>query len=166
MLSEPYRTFAQLVVYELLSQFPDLFDLETDPYVASLYRFLQNNPDLQRLRGSMGAALSAFCPDKATSPSGIFVRGTQLVGPLGTCHEGAAPALMDMVVEFLAAARKAASTESSSATAKGGPHSCLFGTYKLYEHFSVPLLGPFQHWMLLMAFPLLKSVIGSQETLG
>lgn len=121
LLSGLYRTFAQLVVYELLSQFPDLFDRETDPYVASLYKFLQENPDLQRLRGSMGAALTAFCPDKATSPSGIFVTGTQLVGPLGTCHEGAAPALMDHIVDFLATARKAASCKSSSAFGKGGP---------------------------------------------
>eukprot|EP00884_Botryococcus_braunii_P009942 jgi/Botrbrau1/1894/Bobra.0005s0010.1 len=114
------RTFAQLAVHDLLQQFPDLFGRDTDPCVGALYRFLQDNADLERLRESMGASLTDFDPERATSPSGVFVTGSQLVGPQGTSLEGAPPALMDRVVEFVTAARKAAGAEKSCTSSAMG----------------------------------------------
>lgn len=71
------RTFAQLVVLELLERFPDGCGVESSAHLAAAGRFLAGNADLQRLRGSIGGAVSSFQPDVAASPRGVFllVRG-------------------------------------------------------------------------------------------
>lgn len=67
-----FRTFAQLVVLELLERFPGGCGVQSSAHLAAAQRFLAGNADLLRLRGSIGGGVSSFHPDMASSPRGIF----------------------------------------------------------------------------------------------
>lgn len=66
------RTFAQLVVQELLERFPAGCGLPANAQLAAVQHFLAVNSDLKRLRRSIGAGIAAFDPETASSPKGVF----------------------------------------------------------------------------------------------
>lgn len=73
-MMNPYtcRTFSQLVLQALFERFPEL--RTGDPYLGVIANFMEENPDLVRLRAAMGPAIRGFDPVAATSPLAIFCR--------------------------------------------------------------------------------------------
>ncbi|BDA44330.1 Uncharacterized tRNA/rRNA methyltransferase YfiF at C-terminar half [Coccomyxa sp. Obi] len=111
------RTFAQLVVQELLERFPAGCGLPANAQLAAVQRFLAVNADLKRLRRSIGAGIAAFDPETASSPKGVFCVGVQMVGRPedGPGIEGAPLALLERVTAFLAQERAKLRTELNAA---------------------------------------------------
>ena len=68
------RTFAQLVLHQLLEDFPQALPQGShldSPWHACLH-FFRTNPDMQRLERSLGPAVRTYCPAHAITPAGVF----------------------------------------------------------------------------------------------
>lgn len=68
-----HRTFAQLVVVELLERFPpEATGIAGSAHMQAAAAYLSNSEELAGCRRTVGRAMPAFDPDAATSPAGIF----------------------------------------------------------------------------------------------
>ncbi len=69
------RTFAQLVLHQLLEDFPEAMP-EVANQMPSPWReclkFFRTNPDMQRLEKSLAPALRSYTPHQAITPAGVF----------------------------------------------------------------------------------------------
>lgn len=69
------RTFAQLVLHQLLEDFPEAVP-EVATQLPSPWReclkFFRSNPDMQRLEKSLAPALRSYMPHQAITPTGVF----------------------------------------------------------------------------------------------
>ena len=70
-----FRTFAQLVLHQLLEDFPEAVP-EVATQLPSPWReclkFFRTNPDMQRLEKGLAPALRSYTPHQAISPAGVF----------------------------------------------------------------------------------------------
>ena len=67
------RSFAQLVVHELVRQYPEDSNLPPDStYFAGLHAFLATNTDFQRLASAAGGPFDAVSVHHFCSPQGVF----------------------------------------------------------------------------------------------
>ncbi|KAL0020919.1 hypothetical protein WJX77_011015 [Trebouxia sp. C0004] len=112
------RTFAQLVLHQLLEDFPEAMP-EVANQLPSPWReclkFFRTNPDMQRLEKSLAPVLRSYQPHQAITPAGVFYSGCQLAGSsedkVGL--EGAPLTLLDTVTTFLNTQRAALRQEAS-----------------------------------------------------
>jgi len=69
------RTFAQLVLHQLLEDFPEavpgVANQMPSPWRECL-KFFRTNPDMQRLEKSLAPALRSYTPHQAITPAGVF----------------------------------------------------------------------------------------------
>lgn len=112
------RTFAQLVLHQLLEDFPEALPEahnKSSPWAASLV-FFRTNPDMQRLEKSLGPALRNYSPHHAITPTGVLDTGSHLAGSIKERVEvdGAPATLLDSVTSFLIHQRAVLRQESHS----------------------------------------------------
>jgi len=70
-----HRTFAQLVLHQLLEDFPgavpQVVNQLPSPWRECL-KFFTTNPDMQRLEKSLAPVLRSYKPHQAITPAGVF----------------------------------------------------------------------------------------------
>lgn len=72
------RTFAQLVLWKLITVYP--WVVEEKPYLRKLQSFFETNTDLHRLKKSLGTATEHFNIYEAVRPTGILCTGDSIMG--------------------------------------------------------------------------------------
>ena len=68
------RTFAQLVLHQLLEDFPEAMpetSNQTSPWQACL-QFFRTNPDMQRVKKSTSPGLCSYDPQRAITPQAVL----------------------------------------------------------------------------------------------
>ncbi|GAX85166.1 hypothetical protein CEUSTIGMA_g12584.t1 [Chlamydomonas eustigma] len=114
------RTFAQLLTYAILQKYPlgsSLWQHSTGDlkYISSIMKFMEENPDIVRLRKSIGDPILAWSPEGLTHPHRVYTTLTNLAGqpPEYAGFEGAPHTLMDRISAFLTGERFRLQEDSS-----------------------------------------------------
>lgn len=72
------RTFAQLVLWKLITFYPWI--VEEKPYLRTIKSFFETNTDLHRLKKSLGTATEHYNILEAVRPTGILCTGDSIMG--------------------------------------------------------------------------------------
>ncbi|GAX81015.1 hypothetical protein CEUSTIGMA_g8450.t1 [Chlamydomonas eustigma] len=114
------RTFAQLLTYAILQKYPlgsSLWQHSTGDlkYISNIMKFMEENPDIVRLRKSIGDPILAWSPEGLTHPHRVYTTLTNLAGqpPEYAGFEGAPHTLMDRISAFLTGERLRLREDSS-----------------------------------------------------
>ncbi|KAL3143716.1 hypothetical protein ABBQ32_003554 [Trebouxia sp. C0010 RCD-2024] len=125
------RTFAQLVLHQLLEDFPQAQPEEVSssrhgvssgasPW-GTCMAFFRTNPDMKRLESSLGPGLRSYDPGRAVTPAGALHFGSQLAGGSeeGVRVEGTPLTLLEGVTDFLIHQRAALRKEGTALRKQG-----------------------------------------------